>query len=103
MLIPLTGAYEKPELQKALTEDGIAILDNALLPDKAEVLCKELMAGNYGTRGLINRENEDGSRFIYKKNRIQFDSGAETSTLIELRNYFRSNVCLNWVTLMPGL
>lgn len=31
-----------PEVQKALTEDDIAVLDNALLPDKAELLYQEL-------------------------------------------------------------
>ncbi len=95
--------YSNLQVQKALTEDGIAVLDNALLSDKAETLYKELIASNVWHREQIDRENQDGSRFIYKRNRIQFDSGAETNTLVELRNYFRSDTCLDWVTLMSGL
>ncbi len=95
--------YNNPHVQQALTEKGIAVLDNALIPEKADALYDELMASNVWHREQIDRENEDGSRFIYKRNRIQFDSGAEPDTMIELRDYFRSDTCLDWVTLMSGL
>lgn len=95
--------FNNSDVQKALTDDGIAVLDNILLPDKAEALYTELTSNSVWHREHIDREGEDGTRFVYKRNRIQFDSGSEGESLTELREFLRSDTCLDWVTLMSGL
>lgn len=95
--------FNNTSVQNALTNDGIAVLENALLPDKAEAIYAELQDCNAWHREVIDRPNDEGGRFTYERNRIQFDSGAETEALSELKTYLRSDACLDWVTLMSGL
>ena len=90
-------------VQQSLTNDGIVVLENVLLSDKADALYAELQACSAWHRETIDRPNEEGGRFTYQRDRIQFDSGAETENLTALKDFLRSDACLDWVTMMSGL
>jgi len=93
----------KEGIRQSIKDNGIAIIENALLPDIAEDLYRDLNATSAWKRQEMT-ENEGSKRaFKYSRDYIELDYNHAPQSLTLLKEYLRGETSRNFISYISSL
>jgi len=98
------AVYEfKDGIRRSLTENGLAVIENALEPDFAERLYEELDKATGWQRQYVLENEGTDKEFRYSRNYISFKDVDAPASLQQFRDFLRSEECRNFIAYVRGL
>ena len=93
----------KDGIRDSISNNGIALIGNALLPEIADDLYRELSESAAWVHEDIIREKGTVREFTYSRDRISLDSDKAPPSLLALKEFLRGKECRNFISYISGL
>jgi hypothetical protein len=93
----------KEGVRDSISNNGIVLIGNALLPEVADDLYRELHESTAWVHQDITIKKGSAVDFKYSRDRISLDSDKAPPSLLALREFLRGDECRNFISYISGL